>query len=127
MIHPRLMTICREAENWCNDNDMPYNWVCDEANLQSMMIFKKDRNKINNLLNHLYPTITNENLHIKMTKVRGGNILSFSLQAIAESEIDKILTKTGETRMQMTFEERIIDALNTPTIPDKEETLKEKL
>ncbi len=134
MIHPRLMTICRETENWCNNNDIPYNWVCDEANLQSIMLFKRGRGRIdlppteiNDLLNHLYPIVTNENLHIKMTRVRGGNILSFSLQAIAESEIDRILYETGEERVQMTLKDKIQEALmNTPS-EVQSETLKEKL
>jgi len=128
MINSKLQKICEAVDEWCVKNNIPYDIVADETDLQGVMIFKRNRNKLLGLIDHISPMVGHEDIHMEMIKVRGGNILSFSLQAISESDITKILSDAGEEREPMNFKERVAAAAVSVVAETEEpETLETKL
>jgi hypothetical protein len=117
MINSRLKQICSEINHWCVENKIPYDLVCDESDLQGFMLFKKNRKTLIGLIEHLSPIIQQNYIHLEMRKVRGGNIIAFSLKALSEDQINKILAEAGEEEVPMTFKERIADAFTQPPPP----------
>jgi len=116
MIDPKLKQACTEVDDWCGKHGIKYDIVCDESDLQGFMLFKKDRSALGGLVEHLRPLIERGDVHLEMRKVRGGNILAFSLKAISEEQINKILAEAGEEEVAMTFKERISDAFTNPPV-----------
>jgi hypothetical protein len=83
------------------------------------MLFKKDTISLNELLTALTPIVEAENVHVQTRRVRGGNIIAFSLEAIAESTMDRIIS---EREAEMTFVDRINRAfLEAPPIEESDE------
>ncbi|MHA1291021.1 MAG: hypothetical protein ACTSPB_26875, partial [Candidatus Thorarchaeota archaeon] len=72
MIDPKLNQICKLVDEWCVHNEIPYDLVCDETDLQGIMLFKKNLQAVGNLLNYLNVAITEGNVHVEIQKVRGG-------------------------------------------------------
>ena len=123
MINTSLHNVCTALDDWCKNNNVVYDIVCDESDLQGVMLFKT--NKINSLIRYLKPTMSEEGIHIRKMKVRGGSILAFSLEALSESYVDKLITKIGAELLPMSFKNRIEDAfINTPVHNKIEETEK---
>jgi hypothetical protein len=125
MIDPKLKQACTAVDEWCDQHSIPYDIVCDETDLQGFMLFKKDRNALTGLLEHLKPLVAQGDVHLEMRKVRGGNILAFSLKAISEDQIKQILAEAGEEEVAMTFKERISDAFANPpeVVQEQEESV----
>jgi len=113
MVNPKLIKVCEIVAEWCVNKHIKFDLVCDETDLQGFMLFKRNRDTLSELFEYLKP-ITD--VHFEMRKVRGGNILAFSLKAISEDQIDKILAEAGEEEIAMTFKERVSDAFTTPPI-----------
>tara|TARA_R110000868_G_scaffold20153_7_gene85618 strand:+ start:10738 stop:11919 length:1182 start_codon:yes stop_codon:yes gene_type:complete len=114
MIDPRLNYICRLVNEWCINYDVPYEVVCDETDLQGIMLFKKNLQAVESLLEHLNLAITEGNVHVETKKVRGGTILSFSLEAISESRLNEIIAGAGEELEPMSFVDKINFAFEKP-------------
>jgi len=112
MINPQLREVCFAIDSWCEQNNVKYDLVCDESDIQGFMLFKKNRSALNGLVEHLRPMTSAGNIHLEMRKVRGGNILAVSLKAITESEIKQILAEAGEEEIKMPFKDRINDAFS---------------
>ena len=119
MINNNLHNVCSALNDWCKNNNVAYDIVCDESDLQGMMLFKT--NKLNSLIRHLKPIMSEEGIHVKRMKVRGGNILAFSLKALSESSVNELVIKAGMELLPMSFKNRIEDAFsNTPANKLKE-------
>lgn len=119
MIDPRLNHICRLVNEWCINYDVPYEVVCDETDLQGIMLFKKNLQAVESLLKHLNLAITEGNVHVETKKVRGGTILSFSLEAISESRLNEIIAEAGEELEPMSFADKINFAFEKPPVPQE--------
>ena len=120
MIDPRLDHIVKLLDEWCVENDIPYDVACDETDLQGVMLFKKNPQAVVALLNHLDSAIAEGNIHVETKKVRGGTILAFSLEAISESRLDEIIAEAGEEIEPMSFVDKIHLAFEKPAIHEQE-------
>jgi hypothetical protein len=109
-VNPRLLAVVRELNSYCRSNNAEYDIACDESDLQGVKIFQRNRKFLNGLLGHLEPFLEANQVHLETQKVRGGSILAFSLEAISEQEIVKMVHRIGEEIEKMTFEERIEEA-----------------
>jgi len=110
MIDPKLTEITKALDEWCQSHDILYDIVCDESDLQGIMLFKKDTVLLAGLLNELAPIIQEQGVYAQIQKVRGGNILAFSIRAISESVMSRMINKSGQTPEPYTFAERIEQA-----------------
>lgn len=116
-IHPRLKSVIAAVDNWCKENNISYDVACDESDIQGVKLFQKNRMLINRLFEHITPFLEKNNVHLEHQKVRGGTILAFSLEALAESRFRKIIAGIGEEIEPMTFEDRIADAMARKPLP----------
>jgi len=92
--------------------------VHDEANLQGVMIFRRDVNTLNKLLESVSPLVEENDIYVQTRRVRGGHIIAFSLEAITESTIDRIIS---ERESKMSFAARIDHAFDEipPVVEDE--------
>lgn len=127
MIDPRLNHICKLLDEWCQNNGISYDIVCDETDLQGVMLFKKNLQAVGALLNHLNPAISEGNIHVETKKVRGGTILAFSLEAISESRLNEMIAEAGEELEPMSFVDKINLAFEQPPILQENPTEQEKV
>ena len=119
MIHPKLTTITTALDEWCQTHNVLYDVVCDERDLQGIMLFRKDTAAISELLNDLAPIIREQGVFAQNKKIRGGNMLVFSIRSISESVMNRIISDTTP----QTFAEKIEHAFNTtpaPAVPKPE-------
>jgi len=116
-----LREICATLDQWCKTNNVSYDIVCDEDDLQGVMLFKSK--KINGLLEHLQPLLSN--IHLEKQKVRGGTILAFSVAAISESVMENMVKNSGNKKVESSFIEKIADAFDSPVVMPTEETVDE--
>lgn len=94
-----------------------FDWVCDEADLQGIMLFRSDPHR---LIRFLHPIVQEGSIHVEYQKVRGGTIVAFSIEAISESRFNDIIAETGEEPVAMTFVDRISSAFTEPPPPIEE-------
>jgi hypothetical protein len=113
MINPKLNSICKIVDRWCKHNNAQYDIVCDETDLQGVMLFRKKLESLNDLMSELHPSIVENNIHVQTKNVRGGVVMVFSLNAIAESKIGDIIKETGEEEIVMSFKDKINSAFTT--------------
>jgi len=106
VVNQRLLKINEFIDTWCENNGVGYNIVCDEPDLQGLL-FKKDKST-KRLLRDIDQLIVQEGIHLETVKVRGGIILVFSVKAISESTLIKIMTEAGGN--MTTFAERVANA-----------------
>lgn len=118
MVNPRLKNIGQYIDSWCEGHGIEYSVVCDESDIQGILLFKKDRAIVQQLLHDLDPLIEHEGVHLETTKVRGGTIFAFSVKAISESQLAAILADAGEEMEHMTFTERLADAFSQTVAQD---------
>ncbi len=123
MVNPRLKDVCSFVESWCADRGVNFGLVCDESDLQGVLVPKKSRHLVSDLLTALSPTLTTNGVHLETTKVRGGTILAFSLKAISESRLAALIAEAGEELEKMSFVDKITDAFVATTA--KRETVNE--
>lgn len=114
MIDPRLSHICRLIDAWCDDQGIKYDIICDETDLQSIMLFNRDSQTLNNLLIALRPSIAEGNISVKTNVVRGGLVLTFSLKALTEKQFRLLLQDASvnlnhltEAEQNMSFRSKI--------------------
>ncbi len=112
MLNARLKTVCQFVDQWCDKHAIKYNVVCDEGDLQGVLIFRKDRPLVARLLADLEPLIAATGVHLETTKVRGGTILAFSIKAISEAKLAALIAEAGEEKEPMSFADKIIDAFS---------------
>lgn len=112
MLNPRLKTVCEFVDDWCLQNHVKYSVVCDESDLQGVLLFRKDRPLVTKLLADLRPMVTAAGVHLETTKVRGGTILAFSIKAISEAKLAAMIAEAGEEKEQMNFADKISDAFS---------------
>lgn len=117
MIDDRLAIVTSVLDEWCKSQGIAYDIVCDESDLQGVMLFRKDVAKLSELMSILAPIIQEQGIHAQVQKVRGGNIVAFSIKAISESVMDRIITDAGMKVVGSTFAERVHRAFSI-TIPD---------
>lgn len=111
MIDPILNRVCKKLESWCVSNNILFDYVCDEADVQGIMIFKKNRDAIDALLQYLESET--KDIHVETKNTRGGTIIVFSIKAIAE-KFNKIIAKIDEEFAQMSFIDKINLAFERP-------------
>jgi len=114
MINQKLEAVVNAAVKWCEQHDITFDWVCDESDLQGIMLFKKDVKSLSNLFETITPLLEENDVHFQLQKVRGGNIIVFSLKAISESTMSKILAEMGVKAEKMTLDEKLTIAIGSP-------------
>lgn len=118
MVNPKLKAVIRYVDSWCEDHDIVYNIVCDESDIQGVLLFRKDRELVAKLLNALEPVLEQNRIHLETKKVRGGTILAFSVRALSESQLAAMIAEAGEEIEPMTFKDRIADALSRTVVEE---------
>lgn len=118
-INPRLFEALKAVDTWCQSNNIDYDIACDESDIQCVRLFQKNRTLINKLLEHLQDTIAKNRVHLETQKVRGGTIIAFSLEALAEAVFQSIVKQIGEEIEAMTFEDKIADAFSKKVVVTK--------
>ncbi len=108
MIEPQINAICKLVHEWCQDQNVQFDIVCDESDIQGVMIFKSRR--LQDLLNHIEPAINRSEVHLETTKVRGGTVVTFSLTALSEQTINRIIDNYGREVIPMTFNNKLDNA-----------------
>lgn len=111
MPNPKLKRASQSIYDWCNKRNILYRVVCDESDLKGVMLFKKDRSLMNQLLSDVAPLLQSDGIHLETSKVRGGMIIALSLKALSESRLAALIAEAGEEVETMTFNDKIIDAL----------------
>jgi len=107
MIDQKLSHICKLIDSWCNHNHVQYDIVCDESDLQGIMLFNKKPHALHGLINTISPAISENGVHVQSKMVRGGIIMTFSLNAIEESKLKNIIESMGEKELIMSFADKI--------------------
>lgn len=112
MLNPRIKSVCEFVDSWCSKHGIGYSVVCDESDLQGVLVFKKDRQLVGRLLGDLEPLVAATGVHLETTKVRGGTILAFSIKAISEATLAALIAEAGEETETMSFTDKITDAFS---------------
>jgi hypothetical protein len=115
-MNKNLREVCATLDQWCKINNIAYDIVCDEDDLQGVMLFKSK--KINGLLEYLQPLLSG--IHLEKQKVRGGTILAFSVAAISESVMENMIKNSGNKKVKSSFTEKIMDVFDNPVIVAEE-------
>jgi len=89
-VNVKLKQICDLVDRWCGQQGVVYDIVCDEDDLQGLMLFKRDRGKVRELLRDLHPLVDESGIHVREHLARSGTILVFSLRALSEHELARI-------------------------------------
>ena len=110
MIDPKLNHICRLIDAWCEEHHITYDIVCDETDLQGIMIFKKNSSTLENLIRSIYPHILEGNIFLQTKTVRNGVVMALSLNAITEDKIEVMIKESGHREGTMAFRDKINDA-----------------
>ena len=82
MLDTKLITACNAIYDWCNQNNTPYDIVYDEDNTQGILIFRRDKQKIPQLMYAIRENLNG--LYARQIPIRAGTILMFSVEAINE-------------------------------------------
>ena len=127
MLNPKLRRVCEYVDRWCHQQRVLYSVVCDESDLQGLLLPRKDRPLVTRLVAELDRVVKSEGVHLETTKVRGGTILAFSVKAISESKLAAIIAEAGEVKEPMNFNDKIehafTAALARPVVEDANPTL----
>lgn len=115
MLNPKLRRVCEYVDSWCRQQRVLYSVVCDESDLQGLLLPRKDRPLVNRLVADLGQLVETEGVHLETTKVRGGTILAFSVKAISESKLAAIIAEAGEVKEPMNFTDKIDQAFVAST------------
>lgn len=107
MSNYKLNNIKKLVEEWCNDNNIYISTICDTFGLQGVKVYEKNANKIKRLLENLTRISNEAGIYLETKKVRGGHLLAFSLKALNESDIQRLLTHINNEGSSMTFSERV--------------------
>lgn len=102
---------------WSTVNGIPFDIVCDEADIQGIMLFRKNPQAVNALLSFIQEEVEANKIHVETKTVRGGTILTFSLEAVSESKMAQIISEKGEER-DMSFLSKIDDAFRAVARPE---------
>lgn len=121
MLNQRLKEICQYVDSWCNDHKIDYSIVCDESDIQGVLLLKKDKS-IGDLMRDLEPRLVSDEIHLETKRVRGGTIFAFSVRALSESQLASIIAEAGEEEDPMTFADKIGFAFDSTTAPVVVET-----
>lgn len=116
MIDHRLNHICKLIDSWCSHNHVQYDIVCDESDLQGIMLFNKRPQSLDGLISTISPAILETGVHVQSKMVRGGIVITFSLNAIDESKLKNIIESMGEKEQIMSFIDKINCAFDHVTI-----------
>lgn len=112
MLNPKLRSVCEFVEGWCHSHRLNYSVVCDESDLQGLMLPRSGRALLPKLLADLGAVVTATGVHLETTKVRGGTILAFSIKAISEAKLAALIAEAGEEVEPMSFADKITDAFS---------------
>jgi hypothetical protein len=101
---------------WSAVNGIPYDIVCDEADIQGIMLFKKSPEAANALLSFIEEEVVENKIHVDIKRVRGGTILTFSLEAVSESKMIEMTSEAGG-ELEMTFINKLDEAFKAVAKP----------
>jgi hypothetical protein len=107
-MHLKLQNLYEALDDWCSHRNVAYDIVCDEDDLQGYMFYKGNARWAERLAKFLEPMVVREGLYMNKHDVRGGIILAFSLQAIAETTMEDITRDLDSPLLQR------LDAVMSP-------------
>ncbi len=110
MLNPKIRNVCEFVDKWCDRHGLNYSVVCDESDLQGLMLPRSGRPLLPKLMADLGAVVTAAGVHFETTRVRGGTILAFSIKAISEAKLAALIAEAGEEIEPMSFADRITDA-----------------
>jgi hypothetical protein len=92
----KLLNAVHAIDGWCRRNDLAYDIVCDERDIQAMKILKASKQDIDELEEYVIPFLEKNNLAMDVRKVRGGTVMVLSLKSITEAELDYIMNRIND-------------------------------
>lgn len=107
MTDQRLATVIQAVGEWCNEQDVPYNIVCDGRDLQGVMLYDKHANTPYRLLEDLAAVIRQQGIFTEVNKVRNGSVVAFSIEAISENIMSRMIRRIGRQSTSAGFAEKI--------------------
>lgn len=99
-----------DIDEWCGEHDLPSSSVLDTPGALGIRIYSYDRDKIKGLLNYIKDAC--EHLHVTNRKVRGGEIITLSVRALSESELNILYKAIEESNHTMSLKDRLTAAMS---------------
>lgn len=110
MINKSILDAISEIDRWCDDNNVEYGDLWDEQNIKSILIFKKDKSKVQSLIDN----VRTDNVNVETKKIREGIIVILSVKSLSE------LKSQGEN---VDFRNKIEMAITQTTSSDISESV----
>ena len=109
-INAKLRAVYTLVAEWCTARNIKYDIVCDEDNLQGILLFKKDRSHYQPLHNYINSIRGPYNVHCETVRTRAGAVILFSLGSLTEAERTRILRLLPEVSptIPLTYRDRIV-------------------
>lgn len=131
-MNTKLLSVYTELDNWCNRNGEMYDIVCDERDVQAVMLYKPDSRKLKSLVEYIRQSAIDNGVYIGVRKVRGGSVIALSVDALSEQQIESIGERTMDqdqrlsARLNTLFSELPLKVKPTPRKPMSIESELEK-
>ncbi len=109
---PKLKQICDATTAWCEHRAIKYDIVCDENNIQGLLIFKRHNHQIRELVKYLQPEIITRGVYLEAHKIRAGTILLFSLKSINEHFLAQLLYNYDRDHMKHNYANKVLAILD---------------
>ncbi len=111
MIHGKLLAMYHRAAEWCRAHRVSFDVVCDESDVQGILLFKRDQSMCAPLHQELTRFAEETGVHLRRVKVRGGTVFLTSLKSVNEGQL-KRLRALAEQAAARPYAERLTDALS---------------
>lgn len=103
--------------DWCGRRNISHITVCDESDLQGIVLLQRDVEVIDRLLEFIEPVLEAENAYLEVSKVRGGTVVTLSTKAISESQLSQVIAATNEAS-NMSLRHKLDNVFNSQIQPE---------
>lgn len=104
--------------DWCGRRNISHITVCDESDLQGIVLIQRDVAVIDRLLEFIEPVLETENAYLEVSKVRGGTVITLSTKAISESQLSQVIAATNEAT-NMNLRHKLDRVFNSQIQPER--------
>lgn len=94
MLHKKLQNAYNKLTNWCDENQVEFDIVCDEDDIQGYMV--PHQYDISNIINGI---ALDEGLFCREHQTRSGVIYALSLLSISESMLSAMVPQIDQSRL----------------------------
>lgn len=111
--------------DWCGRRNISHITVCDESDLQGIVLIQRDIAVIDRLLEFIEPVLEAENAYLEVSKVRGGTVITLSTKAISESQLSQVIAATNEAH-NMSLRHKLDNVFNSQIQPESQPVVETK-